>query len=68
MMRGTMSPPLLAQEPEAGDDAGARVGVQLGEGEILELVLHLVHADALGERDVDVHRLARDAPALLLVS
>ena len=57
---------LLAQEAEAGDDAGARVRMQLGEGEVLELVLHPVHADALGERDIDVHRLARDAPALVV--
>ena len=39
--------------------------MKLGEGEILQLVLHLLHADALGQRRIDLHRLPRDAPALL---
>src|SRR5712691_10634114 len=58
---------LLAQEPEARDYARPRIRMQLGKGEILELILHPVHADALGERDIDVHRLARDAPPLLRI-
>ncbi len=58
---------LLAQEAETRDDAGPRIRIELGKGEILELVLHPVHADALGERDIDVHRLARDPPPLLRV-
>src|SRR5436309_1935783 len=56
---------LLAQESQARDDALARLRIELREGEVLELVLHLVHADALGELRVDLHGLARDAPALL---
>ena len=44
----------------------ARIGIELGEGEILELVLHPVHADALGQRRIDVHRLARDPAALFV--
>ena len=64
MIRGDDAAALLAQEAEARDDAGARIGIEFGEGEVLELVLHPVHADALGERRVDLHRLARDAAAL----
>ncbi len=59
---------LGAQERETRDDALPRIGIKLGEGQILQLVFHLVHADALGERRVDLHRLARDAAALLLVA
>ena len=55
----------LAQEFEPRDDRIARIRVDLREGEVLELVLHRAHADALGERRVDVHRLARDAQALV---
>ena len=39
--------------------------MELGEGQVLELVLHPLHADALGQRRIDLHRLARDAPALV---
>ena len=56
---------LVAQELEPGDDRIARVRVDLGEGEALELVLHPLHADALGERREDFHGLARDALAFL---
>ncbi len=55
----------LAQESEPRQDTAAGVGIELGESEILELVLHLVHADALGELRVDLHGLARDAAALV---
>ncbi len=41
--------------------------MELGEGQILELVLHPVDTDALGQRRIDIHRLARDAPALLRI-
>ena len=40
-------------------------GFELAEGERLHLLHELVHADPLGERRVDVHRLARD-PATLV--
>ena len=58
---------LLAQEGEARLQALPRIGIELGESEILELVLHAMHADALGERRVNVHRLARDAASLVVV-
>ena len=58
---------LLLQEGQARADAFARLGLQLGEGQILELVLDLVHAHALGERGINLHRLARDALAGRLV-
>src|SRR3546814_7052003 len=41
------------------------VGIDLGEGEILELVLQLMHAHALGQRRIDLHGLDGDAAALL---
>jgi hypothetical protein len=59
--------PLVAQKVAPGDNAGTRVGVELGKRQILELVLHLMHAEPLGEWRVDVHRFARDPPALLVV-
>jgi hypothetical protein len=39
------------------------LGIELAEGEILELLAHLMHAHAAGERSIDVERLLRDAPA-----
>ena len=41
------------------------VGLELLEGERLHLLHELVHADPLGERGIDVHRLARDPLALV---
>ena len=49
-------------------DRGIGVGLELAEGERLHLGHELVHADPLGERRVDIHRLARDAAALVLGS
>jgi hypothetical protein len=46
-------------------DALLGIGIKLGEGKIFELVLHLLHAHALGERGVDLQRLQRDAAALV---
>src|SRR3546814_12534745 len=43
------------------------VGLELAEGEGLHLGHELVHADPLGKRGVDVHRLAGDAAALFLI-
>ena len=38
------------------------VGVELAERQVLELLAHLVHAHAPGERRIDVERLLRGAP------
>ena len=58
---------LLAQEAQALHDRGVGLRIDLREGEVLELVLDLVHAHALGERGIDLQRLERDAAALLRV-
>ena len=58
--------PLVAQEIEPGQDAGAGIGVQLGKSQIFELILHPLHAEPLGQRRIDVHRLAGDPPALFI--
>src|SRR6185312_7299224 len=44
------------------DDAVA-IRVQRAEAEVLQLGLDLVHAQALGDRRVDLQRLTRDAAA-----
>ena len=41
------------------------LGVELGEGARLQLGFHRFHADALGQRRVDLHRLAGDALAAM---
>ena len=46
------------------DDRVIALGLELLEGERLELVHEAVQPDSFGERRVDVHRLARDAAAL----
>ncbi len=56
---------LAADLREPPGDRRIGFGLQLLEGEQLHLAHVFVHADALGERGVDIHRLARDAPALL---
>ena len=56
----------IAQKAKPRHDAGAGIGIKLGEGKVFELILHAVHADPLGQWRVDVHRLARDAPPLVL--
>ena len=48
-------------------DRGIGVGLELAEGQRLHLGHEFVHADPLGERGVDVHRLAGDAAALLRI-
>ena len=55
---------VAAQAAQPVDDAGPLVGLQLGEGQILELRPQAIHADALGERRIDLHRLGGDAAAL----
>ena len=47
-------------------DLGVALGVQRGEGEVLELLLDLLHAEAVRERRVDVEGLAGDALLLPL--
>ena len=56
---------LAAQEIEPRLDGGVRLRIELREGQRLQLGLHRVHADAFGERRVDLHRLARDPAAPL---
>jgi hypothetical protein len=58
----------FAQEGQALEDGIARLLVEVGERQVLQFVLHLVHADALGQRGVDLQRLAGDALALLDVA
>ena len=60
--------PVVATFLHLRQPAGDRLiclGFELLEGERLHLLHELVHADPLGERGIDVHRLLRDAPALL---
>ncbi len=45
---------------------GPLVGVEETEGEVLELPLHLAHAEPVRERRVDLHRLGGDRPPLLV--
>ena len=46
-------------------ELGVALRVQRGEAEILELLLHLLHPQAVGQGGVDVEGLLRDAPLLL---
>ena len=46
-------------------DGFARFGIELGEGQILQLLAYVLHADAARERRVDLDRLLRDALARL---
>ena len=55
------------EQLQAPGDRGEGVGLQFLEGQRLHLVHDLVHADALGQRGVDIHRLAGDPPALVAV-
>ena len=54
------------EELQARLDRIPGIGIELSEGQILELVLEALHADAFGERRIDVHGLARDPAALFL--
>ena len=56
---------LRAQEREPRQNTVARFAVEFGKREVFEFVLHAMHADALGERRVDLHRLARDLAAFV---
>ena len=56
--------PLVAACVDEVGDLAVRAGVQGLEGEVLELPLDLLHAEAVRERGVDLERLGRDAPLL----
>jgi hypothetical protein len=59
----------LAHLPAGGEVLGdllVVIGLEHLEGEILELPLDLPDAEAVRERGVDLDRLARDAPLLVL--
>ena len=55
----------IGQLLQAPCDRGIGVRLQLAERQRLHLGHHLVHADPLGERGVDIHRLARDPAPLV---
>jgi hypothetical protein len=58
---------LLARDAAAGDLVGDLVvllGLEVAEGQVLELPLQLPDAQAVGQRRVDLHGLLRDAAAL----
>ena len=48
-------------------DRGVGVRLDLAERQRLHLGHHLVHADPLRQRGIDIHRLLRDAAALVLI-
>ena len=58
---------LAPQEVQPGLDGFVRFRVQLREGQGLQLRLHRIHADAFGERRVDLHGFACDAPPPLRI-
>ena len=64
---GNQHAAVLAQELQARDDQLPRVRVELGERQVLQLVLHLLHTHALRQRRIDVHRFRGDAPAFVMV-
>src|SRR3546814_4275208 len=47
----------VAQLLEAGNDRSAGIAVEFGEGEVFQLLLQVLHADAVGQRDIDLHGL-----------
>ena len=57
--------PLAASGLDQARDLAVRTRVERLEREVLELPLHLLHAEAIGERRVDLERLGGD-PALLV--
>ena len=64
---GNQHAALLAQELQARNDRLPRVRVELGEGQILELVLQFLHTHALGQRRVNLHRFLGDAAAFVVI-
>ena len=57
---------LVGEVPEPVDDRLVGLRVHVAEGELLQLVAHVLHAHAAGERRIDLHRLLGDAGALFL--
>ncbi len=55
-----------ADRREPPGDRGIGLGLQLFESEQLHLAHIFVHAHPLGQRGIDIHRLARDPAALVL--
>ena len=53
------------QAGEMGDDGIARLGIEFGESQVFQLLAHILHADAPGQRRIDIDRLLGDAPALV---
>ena len=53
-------------EVDFGPERLVGLRLEIAEGELLELVLHLAHAEAVGDRRVDVARLLRDLDAAVL--
>ena len=66
-MRLTRSPPGFGELLEPAHDRGVSVRLEFAKRERLHLGHHFVHADPLGERREDIHRLAGDAAAFVLV-
>ena len=56
-----------AQETKPRQDRFAGIRVEFREGQVLELVLHVVHADTLSQRSVDLHSFAGDEFALFWI-
>ena len=53
------------QAREMGDDGIARFGIEFGEGQIFQFLAHILHADAAGQRRIDVNGFLGDAAALV---
>ena len=49
---------LLAQEVQTGDDGVVSLLVELAKGQFLQFAFHFLHADAFGQRSVNVKRFA----------
>jgi hypothetical protein len=58
--------PLFAASRQGGPDLAIDVRLQLAQREVLELPLELEDAEAVGQRRVDLERLAGDVAALLV--
>ena len=65
--RSDLGDPIAAaglEQVQPFGDRFIRFGFELREGERLHLLHELVHANPLGERGVDIHRLLRNPPPL----
>ncbi len=64
---GNTAHPVAAHHIEARemrDDGIARFGIEFGEGEVFQLLAHVLHADAACQRCIEIDRLLCDAAAL----